>query len=124
MGGLDCIAGLSSKDSLDNSTFVGRRKLGGMATMVIFFVWLYFLKDPSHSGVLYINLGCNVSAGTIKRSKRDNIILLSSREIFDDQRVSFNVLTLEHKRLEVRMIQQLSQRICRITGLLPGDQEG
>ena len=47
MGGLDCIAGLSSKDSLDNSTFVGRRELGGVATMVIFFVWLDFLKDPS-----------------------------------------------------------------------------
>ena len=42
MGGLYCIAGLSSKASLDNSTFVDRRELGGMATMVIFFVWLDF----------------------------------------------------------------------------------
>ena len=42
MSGLDCIAGLSSKDSLDNSTFVGRRELGGTATIVIFFVWLDF----------------------------------------------------------------------------------
>ena len=82
MGGLDCIAGLSSKDFLDNSTFVGRRELGGMATMVIFFVWLDFLKDPSHSGLPYTSLGCNVSAGKIKRSKKDNIILLSSREVF------------------------------------------
>ena len=82
MGGLDCIAGLSSKDSLDNSTFVGRRELGGMATMVIFFVWLDFLKDPSHSGLPYTSLGGNFSAGKIKRSKRDNIILLSSREVF------------------------------------------
>ena len=82
MGGLDCIAGLSSKDSLDNSMFVGRRELGGMATMVIFFVWLDFLKDPSHSGLSYTSLGCNVSAGKIKRSKRDDIIPLSSREVF------------------------------------------
>ena len=42
MGGLDCIADLSSKNSLDNSTLVGRRELGGMATMVILFVWLDF----------------------------------------------------------------------------------
>ena len=82
MGGLDCIAGLSSKDSLDNSTFVGRRKLGGTATMVIFFVWLDFLKDSNQNGLPYTSLGCNVSAGKIKRSKRDDIILLSSREVF------------------------------------------
>ena len=82
MGGLNCIAGLSSKDSLDNSTFVGRRELGGMATMVIFFVWLDFLKDPSYSGLPYTSLGYNVSAGKIKRSKRDDIILLSIREVF------------------------------------------
>ena len=82
MGGLDPIAGLSSKDSLDNSTFVDRRELGRTATMVIFFVWLDFLKDPSHSGLSYTSLGCNVSAGKIKRSKRDDIILLSSREMF------------------------------------------
>ena len=73
MGGLDCIAGISSKDSLDNSTFVGRRELGGTAIMVIFFVWLDFLKDPSHSGLSYISLGCNVSARKIKRSKRDDM---------------------------------------------------
>ena len=82
MGGLDCIAGLSSKDSLDNSMFVGRRELGGMATMVIFFLWLDFLKDPSHSGLPYTSLGCNVLAGKSKRSNRDNIIPLSSREVF------------------------------------------
>ena len=82
MSGLDSIAGLSSKDSLDNSTFVSRRELGGTATMVIFFVWLNFLKDPSHSGLPYTSLGCNVSAEKIKRSKRDDIILLSSREVF------------------------------------------
>ena len=34
MGGLDCIAGLSSKDSLDNSMFVGRRELEEMATIM------------------------------------------------------------------------------------------
>ena len=82
MGGLDCIAGLSSENSLDNSTFVGRRELGGTATMVIFFVWLEFLKDPSHSGLPYTSLGCNVSAGKIKRSKKDDIIPLSSKEVF------------------------------------------
>ena len=82
MSGLDGIAGLSNKDSLDNSTFVSRREIGGMATMVIFFVWLDFLKDPSHSGLPYTSLGCNVSAGKIKRSMRDDIILLSSREVF------------------------------------------
>ena len=82
MGGLDCIAGLSSKDSLDNSKFVGRRELGGTTIMVIFFVWLDFLKDPSHSGLPYTSLGWNVSAGQIKRSKRDDMILLSSREVF------------------------------------------
>ena len=82
MDGLDCIAGLSSKDSLDNSTFVGRRELGETATMVIFSVWLDFLKDPSHSELPYTSFGCNVLAGKIKRSKRDDILLLSSREVF------------------------------------------
>ena len=82
MGGLDPIAGLSSKDSLDNSIFVDRRELGRTATMVIFFVWLDFLKDPSHSGLSYTSLGCNFSAGKIKRSKRDDIIPLSSRQVF------------------------------------------
>ena len=86
MDGLDCIAGLSSKDSLDNSTFVGRRELGETATMVIFSVWLDFLKDPSHSGLPYTSFGCNVSAGKIKRSKRDDIILLSSKEVFQEIR--------------------------------------
>ena len=82
MDGLDCISGLSSKDSLDNSTVIGRRELGGTATMVIFFVWVDFLKDPSHSGLPYTSLGCNILAGKIKRSKRNDIILLSSREVF------------------------------------------
>ena len=82
MSGLDGIAGLSNKDSLDNSTFVSRREIGGMATMVIFFVWLDFLKDPSHSGLPYTGLGCNVLVGKIKRCMRDDIILLSSREVF------------------------------------------
>ena len=82
MDGLDCIAGLSSKDLLDNSTFVGRREPGGIATMAIFFVWLDFLKDPSHSGLSHTSLGCNVSAGKIKRSKRDDIIPLNSKEVF------------------------------------------
>ena len=50
--------------------------------MVIFFVWLDFLKDPSHSELPYTSLGSNVLAGKIKRSKRDNIIPLSSREVF------------------------------------------
>jgi hypothetical protein len=40
---------------------VGRRELGGTAIMVIFFVWLDFLKDPSHSGLPYTGLECNVS---------------------------------------------------------------
>ena len=50
--------------------------------MVIFFVWLDFLKDPSHSELPYTSFGCNVLAGKIKRSKRDDILLLSSREVF------------------------------------------
>ena len=82
MGGLDCIAGLSSKDSLNNSMFVGRRELGETATMVILFVWLDFLKDPSHSGLPYTSLECNFLAEKIKRSKRDDIILLSSKKVF------------------------------------------
>ena len=44
MSGLACIAGLPSKDFLNNSMFVGRREFGGTATMVIFFVWLDLLK--------------------------------------------------------------------------------
>jgi hypothetical protein len=61
---------------------MGRRKFGGMATMVVFFIWLDFLKVPSHSGVPYTSLGCDVLAGKIKKSKRHNIISLSSREMF------------------------------------------
>jgi hypothetical protein len=53
-----------------------------MATMVVFFVWLDFLKNPSHSGLPYISLGCNVLAGMIKKSKRDDVGSLSSREVF------------------------------------------
>ena len=34
MDSLDCIASLSSKDSLDNSMFVGRREFEEMATIM------------------------------------------------------------------------------------------
>ena len=82
MGGLDCSIGLASNDSLDNSTFVGSREFGRTSTKMVFFLWLDFLKDPSHSRLPYASLGCDFSAGEIKRSKRDNIISLSSGEVF------------------------------------------
>jgi hypothetical protein len=50
--------------------------------MVIFFAWQDSLKVPSHSRLLCTSLGCNLLAGKIKRSKRDDIILLSSKEVF------------------------------------------
>jgi hypothetical protein len=59
-----------------------RRKFGGMVTMVVSFIWLDFLKVPTHSGLPYTSLGCDVLAGKIKNSKRHNIISLSSREMF------------------------------------------
>jgi hypothetical protein len=61
---------------------MGRRKFGGMVTMVVFFIWLDFLKVLSHSGLPYTSLGCDVLAGKIKKSKRHNIISLNSREMF------------------------------------------
>jgi hypothetical protein len=61
---------------------MGRRKFEGMATIVVFFIWLDFLKVPSHSGLPYTSLGCEVLAGKIKKHKKHNIISLSSREIF------------------------------------------
>jgi hypothetical protein len=61
---------------------MSRRKFGGMAIMVIFFIWLDFLKVPSHSVLPYTSLGCDVLAGKLKKNKRQNIISLSSRKIF------------------------------------------
>jgi hypothetical protein len=54
---------------------MGRRKFGAMATMVVFFIWLDFLKVPSHSGLSYTSLGCDVLAGKIKKV-RDLILSL------------------------------------------------
>ena len=82
MGGLDCSIGLASNDSLDNSTFVGSREFGRTSAKMVFFLWLDFLKDPSHRTLPYASLGCDFSAGEIKRSKRDDIIPLSNGEVF------------------------------------------
>ena len=82
MSGLNCIVGLASNDLFDNSTFVGRREFGRTATMMVFFLWLDFLKNPSHSRLPYGSLGSNFSARRIKRSKKDNIIPLGSGEVF------------------------------------------
>ena len=76
MSGLNYIVDLASNDLLDNSMFVGRRELGRRSTMMVFFLWLDFLKDPSHSRLPYASLRCNFCAGKIKRSKRDDVIPL------------------------------------------------
>ena len=50
--------------------------------MVVFFIWLDFLKVPRHSGLPYTSLGCDVLAGKIKKIKIHNIISVSRREMF------------------------------------------
>ena len=82
MGGLDCIVDLASNDSLDNSTFVDSREFGRTSTKMVFFLWLDFLKNPSHSRLPYGSLGCEFLAEEITRIKRDDIIPLSSGEVF------------------------------------------
>ena len=68
--------------TLYNSTFVGNREFGRTSTKMVFFLWLDFLKDPSHSRLPYANLGCYFLAREITRSKRDDIIPLSDGEVF------------------------------------------
>ena len=82
MSGLHYIVGLASKDLLNNSMFVDRKEFGKMATMMVFFPWLDFLKDLGHSRLPYASLGGNLPARMIKKSKKNDIIPLSSREVF------------------------------------------
>lgn len=60
MSDLHCIVNLASNDLLDNNTFASRGEFGKVSTMMVFFLWLDFLKDSGHSRLLYASLGCNL----------------------------------------------------------------
>ena len=85
MSGLNSIVGLSSNDLLNNSIFIDRSEFGRTATMIGFFLWLDFLNDPNYSRLPYASLICNLPTGKMKRSKKEDIIPLCSREMFYGQ---------------------------------------
>ena len=55
-----------------------------MATMMVFPLQFDFLKIPNHSRLPNANLGCNFSIAKIKKSTRNDIFSLNSKEMFYD----------------------------------------